>query len=342
MNNSVTIAIPVFNGLKYLPECIQSLLQQTDSDFDVVIIDDGSYDGTEKYCDHIHEVDARFNVVHKENEGLLFARKRAIAEAKGDYIVFLDADDALSEDAVAVIKSSFESNQADILIFDYSRQKNLSVGVSGSRHLAYGTFADSSLRNVYEAICRGGLNNLCTKAFRRDLFSSQEELDDYKGLMHGEDLLQLLPLVDRAKRICHIPDILYFYRVNALGSTATFRESQLDDLDAVFSSAERYANKWGAACEQCVQGAVLINLFWPLRNAACQAAYTPKEKRRIALKIQDLIEKHDGKFDESNPDLRIDIKVAMSLLLANKVNLALVMARLSGYLANLKSVISSL
>ena len=93
----VSIIVPVYNAEKYLKECLDSLVRQTLSDIEIIIIDDGSKDHSGSICEEYAAKDCRFHVIHKENEGLGYARNTGITAAKGEYIGFVDADDYVDQ-----------------------------------------------------------------------------------------------------------------------------------------------------------------------------------------------------------------------------------------------------
>ena len=95
-----SIIVPVYNVEKYLRECIDSILCQTFTDFELILVDDGSKDESGKICDEYAEKDNRIKVIHKENGGQSTARNCGVKESSGKYIVFLDSDDFISEDTI--------------------------------------------------------------------------------------------------------------------------------------------------------------------------------------------------------------------------------------------------
>ena len=98
MNPCITVIVPVYNVKDYLPQCIESVLQQTWRNFELLLIDDGSTDGSADICNLYAEEDLRIRCVHKENGGVSSARNRGLDEAKGEYISFLDSDDYFDPD----------------------------------------------------------------------------------------------------------------------------------------------------------------------------------------------------------------------------------------------------
>lgn len=114
-----SIIIPVYNVEKYIKKCVQSVLEQTYSDFEILLVDDGSTDNSPAICDELSEKDERIKVIHKQNGGVSFARNEGIRQAKGDYILFLDADDYISKDLLEFC-DNYAKNNSEINVFNYS------------------------------------------------------------------------------------------------------------------------------------------------------------------------------------------------------------------------------
>ena len=100
MSDKVSIIVPVYNVEKYLDECVKSILAQTYSNIEIVLVDDGSKDTSGSMCDEYKKHDDRIVVVHKENGGLSSARNAGMENASGDYYIFVDSDDTISPDMV--------------------------------------------------------------------------------------------------------------------------------------------------------------------------------------------------------------------------------------------------
>lgn len=110
-----TIIVPVYNVEKYLSECIESILKQTYTNYEVILVDDGSKDKSPEICDKYAHIDNRVKVIHKENGGLSDARNFGIAAAKGDYLVFVDSDDWIEPEALNCMNSA-TSDHPDVII----------------------------------------------------------------------------------------------------------------------------------------------------------------------------------------------------------------------------------
>ncbi len=117
-NILVTVIMPVYNVLSLLPEAVESVLRQTCPDWELILIDDGSTDGSGAACDRYAASDPRIRVIHQENGGLSAARNTGLSAAAGKYLQFLDSDDWLEPDALEVLLQTASDTGADMVIFD--------------------------------------------------------------------------------------------------------------------------------------------------------------------------------------------------------------------------------
>lgn len=115
----ISIIIPVYNVKNYLDDCVQSILNQTYKNFEVILVDDGSTDGSAKICDYYANLDKRINCIHIKNTGVSNARNVGLNNAKGDYIAFCDSDDRYSVNFLLEMFRTIEKTKADIVICSY-------------------------------------------------------------------------------------------------------------------------------------------------------------------------------------------------------------------------------
>ena len=116
-NEKVSIIVPVYNVKDYLEQCLLSVIYQTLLDIEIIVIDDGSNDGSELICDVFGEKDSRITVIHKENQGLSAARNDGLNLAKGDYVMFVDSDDWVEPDFCATPYQVAKDTNAEIVVF---------------------------------------------------------------------------------------------------------------------------------------------------------------------------------------------------------------------------------
>jgi len=122
MNNKVSVIIPVYNTKDYLDKCVHSILKQTYQNLEILLVDDGSSDGSAVLCDKLALEDSRIKVIHKQNEGQASARNLGIHAASGEYIMFVDSDDWLDIDAIETLVDHANRNKVDVIHFNYVRE----------------------------------------------------------------------------------------------------------------------------------------------------------------------------------------------------------------------------
>lgn len=122
MESKVTIVVPVYNTKAYLKDCVDSLTAQTFRNLEILLIDDGSTDGSGILCDELSEKDSRIRVIHKVNGGAASVRNLGIDEAAGEYIMFIDSDDWLDIDAIENLIKYADEHKTDVVRFNYVRE----------------------------------------------------------------------------------------------------------------------------------------------------------------------------------------------------------------------------
>ncbi len=241
MRSSVlfSVLVPVYNVAPYLRECLDSVLGQSCQDFELLLVDDGSTDGSGAICDEYAAGDARIRVFHKPNGGLMSARRYAIARAAGEYDVFLDSDDSLTPDALETLARAIGESGADCLL--YGIRWNRPGGV---QHLLCPPSLCGRLitdkREVLNVVLNdGSFNSLCRKCVRSSCFDGRD-FSPYFHIKSGEDLIQSAEILENAERFFFLREALYVYRVN---DTSITHSRSFDDYDAAFE-VERFVQDW--------------------------------------------------------------------------------------------------
>ena len=260
-----SILIPVYNVEKYLRECIDSVLNQTYQNFEIIIIDDGSTDSSGDICDAYAKRDARVKVYHQNNQGLIMARRNAIAHATGDIYLFLDSDDYWDSDLLQIIDSVFSRFSCDMVIFNYKRVTKNAITKQNAIFGDMQIFDNNNKHILFEEIITSSsLNNLWLKAVRSAIVDSD---NDYSGqkIKHAEDLLQSLPLIYRAK-IVYIDRALYNYRMNPESITNLPNVNEFIDISIVREKLLEYLKLLGYDTESNIR---LFNIFYCTSMIGC-------------------------------------------------------------------------
>lgn len=216
-----SILVPIYNGEKYINECIDSILSQTYNNFELVIVDDGSTDNSGVICDEYTKKDNRVRVFHQENKGRYAARISCLNNANGEYMFFVDADDYIALDCLEKINKQIEKSSADVVIFDhfkenYNRQYEY---IDSFENIDEGYLFDvENKRELYlQFLSTHKLNSLCLKVFRKCLLNL-EKSDISCGIFQmGEDAFISAQIYKEARSILYFKYAPYYYRRN-LGS----------------------------------------------------------------------------------------------------------------------------
>lgn len=243
-----SIVVPVYNTEKLLGDCVGSVLAQTYTDWELLLVDDGSTDRSGALADSFAESDERIHAYHQENTGQFFARRAGIAQAEGEYLLFLDSDDTFTDDCLEKVEAALRRQAADIVMF---AGKIIKDGQESGGYIGRISEEACSVQTDWlkeKLIASHDLNSLATKAFRRALFEDDHhDYTAFRGVHCGEDKAQLLYLVTRAGSILYIPDCLYQYYYRKTSVTHEFMIHTIPRMLAneMYSLLYQYMQEWG-------------------------------------------------------------------------------------------------
>jgi len=213
----ISVIVPIFRIEKYLPKCIDSLLNQSFSNFELILVNDGSPDGCPQICDEYAKKDSRIKVVHKANGGLVSARKEGLKKASGKYISFVDGDDWVDNYYLDVLYKLAEANSSDLVVTAHFREFNgkietikpKSAGVYDSNEI------QSSIlpRVIYNGrFCEHTISTyVWNKLFKRELLN--KTLHDVPNeIVMGEDAAITYSYLAMSKSLTVSRIPLYYYR----------------------------------------------------------------------------------------------------------------------------------
>ena len=210
MQPAVSIIVPVYNAETTLRHCVDSILSQEFTDFELLLVDDGSQDSSGNICEEYAGRDARVRVIHQENSGVSAARNNALDRARGEYLQFLDSDDWITPDATRLLVRTAREHQCDLVIADFYR-------VIGARVSPKGDIEDDGVltREEYAAHMMENPADfyygvLWNKLYRRDIVEEHHLRMDPE-VSWCEDFLFNLEYILHAERFCALQVPIYYY-----------------------------------------------------------------------------------------------------------------------------------
>lgn len=226
MSELVSIIVPIYKVEKYLDECVSSLVNQTYSNIEIILVDDGSPDSCPQKCDNWAQKDARIKVIHKVNGGLSDARNAGIDESTGDYMMFVDSDDFVELDMVANLYYCIKKTDADVACCGIYNYINGEKSELYNRQLKENLTVFTSL-NRLKALLRTATDCAAWgKLYKRTAIRNSRFV---KG-RYNEDVLFLFDLYQSCDRIVYIKRPLYNYRITPGSVTNTVSTRTMDCL----------------------------------------------------------------------------------------------------------------
>lgn len=267
----LSIVVPVYNTEKYLNQCIDSILGQTFTDFELIIINDGSKDGSGIICDQYAKKDPRIFVIHTENHGVVTARKTGVNFAKGEYTAFVDSDDWLDLDYYNSVFDELTEENADVLV---CTRMCRAIGCVKTTEFSAGFYNKPDLGNTIHPkmlydMSRECFNidpSLCDKLFRTELLK-----DVYAGVdpdvTLGEDAVCTFPCIARANSLFIIDNkSCYNYREDHISMVNSCDVRLLQRVCALAVSMNRQFSKLSSNFDSQVQCFISYNGLYAARQ----------------------------------------------------------------------------
>lgn len=208
MNELVSVIIPVYNGEKHISRCLESLIKQSYENIELVVIDDGSTDGSEKICDYFAQTDSRIIVFHLKNSGVSNARNVGIDNARGELICFVDSDDYVDIDFVKIMSDKIINNDIAICGFNRVKETNQSIKL-----LKSGELTEEEV--IYHSICTNIISgSCCNKIFKSEIIN-KFRLRFSNEIYIGEDTEFLLRYYKICSTFQYVNLCLYNYVCNS-------------------------------------------------------------------------------------------------------------------------------
>ena len=277
-----SVIIPVYNCLRYLQACVDSVCNQnTDSEYEIILVDDGSADGSSQLCDQLAETHSCVRVIHQANQGVSAARNAGICAAEGEYLLFLDSDDFWVEDLLHQMDLATK-DYPDIVQFGY---RTFYENGRTSESLSAPAIAGESGKAYVTRILDQGVMPVmsCWASAYRKAFLVQNGLIFPKGVTFAEDLLFRMQGLIKAEKICNVDAVLYLYRRNAASATRNMSLKKMQDICTMWQEVYRLFPKPIIADYYCMN---LISIAELNRNEARKLLPLMLDNRGILSAVQ--------------------------------------------------------
>lgn len=293
----VSVIVPIYKVEKYICRCVDSIINQTYHNLEIILVDDGSPDGCPAICDEYAKRDERITVIHQKNKGLSAARNSGLEKASGNYIFFVDSDDFINENVIKVMVEAAEEKNADLVLCNYicvdeqgNELKNKYVKKLGKEVL--------NSRDVLAQSCEGGREVFVVawnKLYKRELWT------DYRyplGKLH-EDEFAFCPIMSQCNTIISTGYTGYYYvqRSGSIMSSPSLK-SCIDVLDA-------YEERIGWYIENDMQSMV-TNLF-SLWYLTCADLYRTTRDRFLLKRYLRKVNKYQKMIYEAKEPLKYTV-----------------------------------
>ena len=302
MNPEISIIVPVYKVEPYLRKCIDSILAQTFTNFELILVDDGSPDSCGKICDEYVEKDKRIIVIHKENGGQSSARNRALDIAKGNYIGFVDSDDWIEPDMYETLYNLILKSGKDIANIGF----NFIIGESIKTFSSHGEISLNKEEALEELINHKLYGNyFCTNLFKKSLIQNFR----FKEGIIFEDVDLIYKIIDASNGVISIGKSKYNYLKREGSTVKTYKNNK--NIDLQIAKYERYKflkNKYPKIKKKLYNK----NEFW--ENYDTLIDFLNDETLEGKLKKEKLIEIINSYFYQ-NMKLSIPLGVKIRLLI---------------------------
>lgn len=240
----LSIVIPIYNSEQYLEACVRSVTEQTLRDIEIILVNDGSTDGSGKICEELSKCDSRIKMFSKSNGGLMSAWKHGVLRANGEYVGFVDSDDRIDRDMFEKLYFHAKDSGAELVCSGLIKEYDCEPSAKEVIHLKGGYYGKTELLNdIFPSLLaskavKGRLisPNRVTKLYKRSvLLSVLDDCDERVSI--GEDLLTTFAYLQKASGIYIIDDFFpYHYIINSQSMIQSFSDTKYGKLEFLLAA----------------------------------------------------------------------------------------------------------
>lgn len=309
MQRRVSVIIPVYNIEEYLPRCIESIIGQTYTDWEIILVDDGSTDRSGEICDEYANSDDRIKSFHKANGGVSSARNEGLSQACGEYICFIDGDDWISNCMFEYLVRDIEDDGSDMSMCRIKLMDSF-VDEAADDYESIKKYTQDSQQYLVDNFLNHG-NSCCAKLFKRDQLTG---IEFQQGHTIGEDMLFLLKARERFTKVSVLEFSGYYYL--QLPSSAMNKSFKPSFMDEIYCWQQALAELGG--CEQHiikkVKAIIIVAAFQVLQKLAFEQEV--KDKKSYLKVCENAIKDNSSGFMNLSNKEKVEFALArISVLL---------------------------
>lgn len=316
-----SIVIPVYNVKNYLKETVCSISNQLHSlsrSVEILLVDDGSTDGSSALCDSLSQEFPHIRVFHKENEGLLLTRRFGFRQACGEYIINCDSDDTLEPNALGILAEAVSATSADVILYNINTWDGTKKSPFSDNIFTH----DSQSSPNKEDVLRGffhcaGAASMCGKIFKRSCLDIEKDYSRFYKKSFGEDTLQSAEIYTNAQSFLYINRGLYNYRTST-GMTGKMNPHYFQDFTQVNAALEAYQPLWQLAdFDVLVAEKIFTNACRAITQVRYDSAMTQRERLHYykAIREHEMLQKYKPFYNTVKPLLKKSYRIFATFLL---------------------------
>lgn len=328
-----SIIVPVYNIRLFLPQCVESILAQTWKDYELILVDDGSTDGSEKLCDTYREKDERIQVIHKSNGGLVSARQEGVQAALGKYIIHVDGDDWIQPQMLEKANELIQLYDADMICFGAER-----VFPDRSEFLQEpvpeGLYTGSKLKErIYPKVLMDCdmihmMYYLWAKVIRRELLFPHQ-MNVSRQISNGEDIICVAPVYRNAKSVYISHQNLYCYRCREGSISHGFQGKMFPKSCILLKEFAKLSQDWESEFKEQLSRYSLWTFFnLMVAMAAAKGRKDLPLARQYRMQEEFDISINEARFRKVTPKT----KISFFLIKKGKLSFTYVFLRICGVL----------
>ena len=243
VNPKVSVIVPIYNVEKYLDRCMQSLLNQTLKEIEIILVDDGSPDNCPQLCDAYAKKDLRIKVIHKQNAGLGFARNSGIDRANGEFIAFVDSDDYIETTMYENLYNEAIQSNSDAVFCGFKTEtkkdiwedsKEIEVRTEWNGNNVYEFMLDMVASAPYQKKERKYSMSVWHSIYKSSVIKNNNITFHSEREILSEDIPFQIDFLKRAKKVVYLPIIGYYYCLNNTSLTASFKAEKFSKTILLF------------------------------------------------------------------------------------------------------------